>query len=97
MGGALVPYSQDDITCCLKHYKELVKEMGDRPRWGEFRVNKDKNVLVTVGRRAWNDKDPDDEAWAVEEINSGQTYWLKQTSLGPSLNEMEVIAWAAKE
>jgi len=66
-----------------------------RPYRDEIRLNKDKSVLVEIGKRAWNDLDPSDESWAVKEIQTGQSYWLKQSSLGPSLTEMEVLAWAS--
>lgn len=73
-----------------------MSEQNSRPRRGEIRVNKGKGVLVEIGKRSWDDRNPDDEAWAVEEIVTGQKYWLKYLSLGPPLNAMEVIAWAAK-
>jgi hypothetical protein len=50
--------------------------VGSRIKRDEIRLNKGKQVLVEIGVHSWDDRS-DDEAWAVKEIETGQSYWLK--------------------
>ena len=63
---------------------------------GEIRLNKGKNVLVKVGDESY---DPSHDVYSylvVEIFNGGQSYWLNEFSMGPALNEMEILALVAK-
>lgn len=66
----------------------------DNPKFGEIRLQTEKNVLVEIGG-PWNNMIDKRTYWRATEIVSGETYWALSAILGEPLNEMEVMAWAA--
>ena len=63
---------------------------------GEIRLNTAKGLLVRVIRACYV-PESDTFEYLVEEFPSGvKQYWLHESVLGPSMNEMEALAWVAK-
>lgn len=88
-------------TYCEKHYVEMVEAMKKTPKKGEFRVIKWKGtpVLIEVIQVFDNDLARYVKGKCVltgEEVSHGLYSEEQRACIGPSLNEMEVLAWASK-